>query len=214
MWVLCVGVVCKWSAQSSHFEPLCALSPNGDRVAESACLPLRAAGLQELREGAWRREAPAGDQPFPQPALLLKLCSGTELLTGWTSYDFPPSVSNRRVFLQIWCGKVRPEQAVNSIKVNVHSPGKFRWAFFLRWLSHLKQQGINLWPLPSGPASVALCHCAANVGLLDVAGFLAPFRISLNLPKRSSALRAATWSQRTRAVCGDPQKEGPTGVWD
>lgn len=29
-------------------------------------------------------------------------------------------------FAQIWCGKVRPEQAVNSIKVNVHSPGKFR----------------------------------------------------------------------------------------
>lgn len=30
------------------------------------------------------------------------------------------------VFLQVWCGTHRPEQAVNSIKVDVHSPGKFR----------------------------------------------------------------------------------------
>uniref|UniRef100_A0A7N8WM29 Neprilysin n=1 Tax=Mastacembelus armatus TaxID=205130 RepID=A0A7N8WM29_9TELE len=29
-------------------------------------------------------------------------------------------------FAQVWCGKYRPEQAVNSVKVNVHSPGKFR----------------------------------------------------------------------------------------
>lgn len=29
-------------------------------------------------------------------------------------------------FAQVWCGTHRPEQAVNSIKVNVHSPGKFR----------------------------------------------------------------------------------------
>uniref|UniRef100_A0A672YXN5 Neprilysin n=1 Tax=Sphaeramia orbicularis TaxID=375764 RepID=A0A672YXN5_9TELE len=29
-------------------------------------------------------------------------------------------------FAQVWCGTHRPEQAVNSIKVDVHSPGKFR----------------------------------------------------------------------------------------
>ncbi|KAG7268361.1 hypothetical protein CRUP_019571, partial [Coryphaenoides rupestris] len=29
-------------------------------------------------------------------------------------------------FAQVWCGTHRPEQAVNSLKVNVHSPGKFR----------------------------------------------------------------------------------------
>uniref|UniRef100_A0AAQ5Y9L6 Neprilysin n=1 Tax=Amphiprion ocellaris TaxID=80972 RepID=A0AAQ5Y9L6_AMPOC len=29
-------------------------------------------------------------------------------------------------FAQVWCGTYRPEQAVNSIKVDVHSPGKFR----------------------------------------------------------------------------------------
>ncbi|KAM9318246.1 neprilysin-like isoform 2-T2 [Pholidichthys leucotaenia] len=29
-------------------------------------------------------------------------------------------------FAQVWCGTFRPEQAVNSIKVDVHSPGKFR----------------------------------------------------------------------------------------
>uniref|UniRef100_A0A3B5M6J5 Neprilysin n=1 Tax=Xiphophorus couchianus TaxID=32473 RepID=A0A3B5M6J5_9TELE len=29
-------------------------------------------------------------------------------------------------FAQIWCGSHRPEQAVNSIKVDVHSPGMFR----------------------------------------------------------------------------------------
>lgn len=29
-------------------------------------------------------------------------------------------------FAQIWCGTHRPKQAVNSIKVDVHSPGKFR----------------------------------------------------------------------------------------
>uniref|UniRef100_A0A8C6WL35 Neprilysin n=1 Tax=Neogobius melanostomus TaxID=47308 RepID=A0A8C6WL35_9GOBI len=29
-------------------------------------------------------------------------------------------------FAQIWCGTHRPKQAINSIKVDVHSPGKFR----------------------------------------------------------------------------------------
>ncbi|XP_074498372.1 neprilysin-like isoform X2 [Sebastes fasciatus] len=29
-------------------------------------------------------------------------------------------------FAQVWCGTYRPEQAVNSIKSDVHSPGKFR----------------------------------------------------------------------------------------
>uniref|UniRef100_A0A8C7JJL6 Neprilysin n=1 Tax=Oncorhynchus kisutch TaxID=8019 RepID=A0A8C7JJL6_ONCKI len=29
-------------------------------------------------------------------------------------------------FAQVWCGTHRPQQAVNSIKVDVHSPGKFR----------------------------------------------------------------------------------------
>uniref|UniRef100_A0A8D0D635 Neprilysin n=1 Tax=Sander lucioperca TaxID=283035 RepID=A0A8D0D635_SANLU len=29
-------------------------------------------------------------------------------------------------FAQVWCGTHRPEQAINSIKVDVHSPGKFR----------------------------------------------------------------------------------------
>ncbi|KAL0973516.1 hypothetical protein UPYG_G00205140 [Umbra pygmaea] len=29
-------------------------------------------------------------------------------------------------FAQVWCGTYRPEQAVNSIKVDVHSPGNFR----------------------------------------------------------------------------------------
>uniref|UniRef100_A0A8C6KAH5 Neprilysin n=1 Tax=Nothobranchius furzeri TaxID=105023 RepID=A0A8C6KAH5_NOTFU len=29
-------------------------------------------------------------------------------------------------FAQVWCGTYRPEQAVSSIKVDVHSPGKFR----------------------------------------------------------------------------------------
>lgn len=29
--------------------------------------------------------------------------------------------------LQIWCGTHRPEHAVNSIKTDVHSPGKFRY---------------------------------------------------------------------------------------
>ncbi|KAJ3591265.1 hypothetical protein NHX12_009211 [Muraenolepis orangiensis] len=29
-------------------------------------------------------------------------------------------------FAQVWCGTYRPEQAINSVKVNVHSPGKFR----------------------------------------------------------------------------------------
>ncbi|KAM8903264.1 neprilysin-like isoform 1-T1 [Spinachia spinachia] len=29
-------------------------------------------------------------------------------------------------FAQVWCGTHRPEQAVNSVKVDVHSPGKFR----------------------------------------------------------------------------------------
>uniref|UniRef100_A0A3Q1ILH9 Neprilysin n=1 Tax=Anabas testudineus TaxID=64144 RepID=A0A3Q1ILH9_ANATE len=29
-------------------------------------------------------------------------------------------------FAQVWCGTQRPEQAINSIKVDVHSPGKFR----------------------------------------------------------------------------------------
>uniref|UniRef100_A0A3Q3WI10 Neprilysin n=1 Tax=Mola mola TaxID=94237 RepID=A0A3Q3WI10_MOLML len=29
-------------------------------------------------------------------------------------------------FAQIWCGTMRPEQAINSIKINVHSPGNFR----------------------------------------------------------------------------------------
>lgn len=30
--------------------------------------------------------------------------------------------------VQIWCGTYRPEYAVNSIKTDVHSPGKFRSA--------------------------------------------------------------------------------------
>lgn len=30
--------------------------------------------------------------------------------------------------VQVWCGTYRPEYAVNSIKTDVHSPGKFRSA--------------------------------------------------------------------------------------
>lgn len=39
-------------------------------------------------------------------------------------------------------------------------------------------------------------------------GYWAPFRISQNLPKRSAATKAATWSPTTSAVCGDPQTSG------
>lgn len=39
-------------------------------------------------------------------------------------------------------------------------------------------------------------------------GYWAPFKISQNLPKRSAATRAATWSRTTPAVCGDPQISG------
>lgn len=39
-------------------------------------------------------------------------------------------------------------------------------------------------------------------------GYWAPFRISQNLPKHSTATRAVTWSLTTSAVCGDPQTSG------
>lgn len=41
-----------------------------------------------------------------------------DMLDGWIHPNHSP--------FQVWCGTHRPEQAVNSIKVDVHSPGKFR----------------------------------------------------------------------------------------
>nr|XP_029529921.1 neprilysin-like [Oncorhynchus nerka] len=50
-----------------------------------------------------------------------------EMCTGFTSnWDGCHALSHSCLFLQVWCGTHRPQQAVNSIKVDVHSPGKFR----------------------------------------------------------------------------------------
>lgn len=37
-----------------------------------------------------------------------------------------PDTLHPACLFKIWCGSHRPEQAVNSIKVDVHSPGMFR----------------------------------------------------------------------------------------
>ncbi|PKU31691.1 neprilysin [Limosa lapponica baueri] len=39
-------------------------------------------------------------------------------------------------FAQVWCGTYRPEYAVNSIKTDVHSPGKFRPIKLWNWKYH------------------------------------------------------------------------------
>lgn len=52
--------------------------------------------------------------------------------------------------------------------------------------------------------------------LSSITGFSALFRISQNLPQRSNATRAATWSPKIRAVCGDPQtsRKGAVLRWN
>lgn len=50
---------------------------------------------------------------------------------------------------------------------------------------------------------------APTINLLSVfTGYWGPFRISQNLPKHSTATKAATWFLTTSAVCGDPQTFG------
>lgn len=47
-----------------------------------------------------------------------------------------------------------------------------------------------------------------TISSVCITGYWAPFKISQNLPKHSAATRAATWSLKTPAVCGDPQTSG------
>nr|XP_013813304.1 PREDICTED: neprilysin [Apteryx mantelli mantelli] len=52
--------------------------------------------------------------------------SQSEMKAGLFLENLTPNKSFSLLHAQVWCGTYRPEYAVNSIKTDVHSPGKFR----------------------------------------------------------------------------------------
>lgn len=91
---------------------------------------------------------------------------------------------------------------MNSLKVDVHSPGKFRYTHISpsHTMTPYHVDSMSSTPLKLQSQQVIHSVCPA--------GYWARFRISRNLQEHSAATREATWSLRTFAMCGDPQTSG------
>lgn len=133
-------------------------------------------------------------------------------------------LSHSCLFLQVWCGTHRPQQAVNSIKVDVHSPGKFRYDLSCYNLIPLLYHSMPL-PLPLTPSLSILTLCGPQClgftlfhlkvwGLpchsdqwwpfpVSCSGSWGPSRTSQSLPRPSTVPRTATWCLTISAESGD-----------